>query len=873
MTCVFSTKRTLMTLFLLMLFFAFTKSEPEQVDFEGPTKTYKNQGNKDYKFVPKFKEPNHSFLKIEMKADKSNVDFIFSFYKGDDPNLNKRIQLCQSISGKAFIFLKKEELGNEFYIKTEFKGETSNFTLVLTQTDEAKISIGEQFSYYVTKENQQMEFIIVGKPEIKYNYTNFIDPIGRQIKRLSIWAKGSQDLNTEIPLLSMTRKSLTKKSFSSHIIELEKDDDVNYHFKVQGKEGDLIKVGSFLFNEGKVCQTLISDHNMELFGFLKRDSLDVLIFLTKISEKLDFTYKRIIGHNEYPILQINPNGPFYENFEEDLNAYMFSLDNDETEKFYSFEFKKNETNMINTYLMLLGPTYKINLEKGESIGLIPMNTNTNYLTLHTTAERGKYNAAIKNCTNYPFCENNNSNKTKLVDYNSASISYDSTQYNKDSVIQKNQNLLLLNCETSKCVIFVNMFTENNNITIVTETPYYRYLRGNNEDNLIIDLSQNNKYLPKFKFNLHIEILSGISNAEITFPDGQKIKQLENMLLYQANKENQTLYSLKIKAKKNIVYSIIALFENGNIVPQMNYLRKFNSKEKYITMYPQIYDSLSLLYYIGLSLKNNDMYFKINNVCDSTDDNVTLLQKDGYYQNFKDYNNAFSAYCQVYNIFSKSNHSETNETNANNSIETPDVFYRISVFRFMSDRQPDESIIISYGVPYPFIFTKNIHKFKYSYLLTNKSEGFNMRVELIDKINYNVELSFNDKLYKNYSFNDNNNVIISPKEMGQLQVDNTQAIKISFVVSSDKIQKETTFNLTIVDYKQEEPKKKDDKTKKLLLFIGIPLICVLFIIIIIVLIFLCKNKSKYDKLKEQVNSISFKKDEALQRDSKDDDLLE
>lgn len=846
-----------------MLFFSFRKCEPEQKTLEDEKTEFVNVKNTDFKFKVEFKKESN-YLKIEMTSTNQNEDFILSFYKGDDTNFNNRIQLSKSISGKSFMYLTKKELGKEFYIKTEFKYEATEYNLTLTQKDDLELLIGEQYSYYVTEED--MQFIIRGTPKIEYNYTN--NPSSNGTNKISIWAKGSQDLKTELKLTSLKISPLTKKSLSSYIIELNNEDSINYNFKITGKVGDLIKVGSSLFNKEDLCQTVITDRNMEIFGFLKQDVMEKIYFLT--TENFNFIYETITDH-ERSILQTSPQLlDDKQDIPQNLNIYSFELNT--TELFYSFEFKKKEYKStdpptLDSHLILLGASYYLYLEKGESLALLPMKTmnDSNFLTLYSNAETGKYNSFILTCENYPFCIEEESKKEKLKEYNSACISYDNNQYGQNSIIQKNQKILLLSCESEKCGIYVNMYTEKDKAIIKPSLVYYKYIRENNEDNLNIDVSQEKK-----NYYIHIEILSNKSNVEIDSElDEKKINQ-ENLFIYELKSEKQNekqLFDMKIKAKKNIVYSIIVTSENESFKPQINYLNIYKENDP-IKFDPLLGDPNKYSYYIGISPFN----FKMNNIEITNEEKKNMLKRDEYYQEFSEFNNE-----GVFNF-------NLNKTNENN------LLYRMSVFRYMSDFSSDDSIILSYNTSYPFIFTSKVKKMKYMYLYTDNSIGLNISIELIDNIKYNYELFFNDEKNKDGSFDNNNNFInISSEEIGKLKIDNAQPIKMNLILSSEITDGEKLVKLKISEYgkpgenptpsnnggggSQGNQNNDDDDDKKKILLISLPIIGVLAIIVIIVIAFLCKNKSAYDKLNQQINSISFKKDDAMGRDSKEDDLLE
>jgi hypothetical protein len=132
---------------------------------------------------------------------------------------------------------------------------------------------------------------------------------------------------------------------------------------------------------------------------------------------------------------------------------------------------------------------------------------------------------------------------------------------------------------------------------------------------------------------------------------------------------------------------------------------------------------------------------------------------------------------------------------------------------------------------------------------------------------------NGGIYNSRTIKGNDEINIESEILKDKQSSLYQPIKIDFLISAGNNTKDELVKLKIKEFTPKKDNKKDDKTKKLILIIGCSAIGVLVIVVVIVIIFLVKNKKTYDKLKDQVNSISFKKDEALQRDSKDDDLLE
>jgi hypothetical protein len=843
MTYIFKSKKVSMSIFLLVLLFVDIKSTIEDWNITELDNKKEFSDNKELKIISKFQNPSN-YLKIEMITESKDTQFIFSFYK--ESSLNNRTQLAQSISGKAFLYLTKEEFTNEFYIKTEFDGSPSKYNLSFTQKEILELSIGEQYTYYITKENKNMNFKLVGTPLITYDKVSIHS---YNTPRLSIWAKGSLDLSTT---LSIDEKVHTKKTKNlySYIVELSNDTNpINYDFNISGTEGDLIKIGVVLFSKKCYCQTVVTDQNMEIIGFLKKGILDHALIL--FSKSLSFAYEKFNDY-ESSIMQNIPASFDYDNGIE-VKDYSFSGQNIE-EKFYLMEFKKNISNQNYIYPLQarIGATYTISMGKDEISSLLPMKTDSAFITYQVWAEYGTYKANILNCQNYPFCKNEN-NLTPLWEYNSASASYSSSEYGKISPIQSNQKVLLLKCDSIECKINVNIYTEKNNIYIYQSVPMYKYIRAGNEDNLIIDsLEQDNNYC------IYLQILTELSSATVTFEGKNYTK--DNMILYEFKALQNKTYPLKIKAIDNAIYSIIIRKESDDyLVSQMNYLIKYNiNKSTTYNIFHYPGKDANYLHYIGISPFDSEIeVIKYNNLSNTS---TNLVQKENYFQ---DINYVYS----VPSILEKYNITPKNPNSGDY------LLIRFSLFRTIKDKNGYDSIILPYNYIYPFIFNKNMSFAKFTYLHPDNAKGLSLTVEASNEAEYSLNLYINGGIYNSRTIKGNDEINIESEILKDKQSSLYQPIKIDFLISAGNNTKDELVKLKIKEFTPKKDNKKDDKTKKLILIIGCSAIGVLVIVVVIVIIFLVKNKKTYDKLKDQVNSISFKKDEALQRDSKDDDLLE
>ena len=857
MIYIFNSKKVSMSILLLVILFVVIK--PAIVDWNINDQDNKKDftENTELKIISKFPNPSN-YLKIEMITESKDTQFIFSLYK--ESSLNNRTQLAQSISGKAFLYLTKEEFTNEFYIKTEFDGNPSKYSLAFTQKESPEISIGEQYTYYITKENKNMKFKLVGATFINYDRSSLTS---YNTSRLSIWAKGSLDLSTTLSINENVHTKNTKNLYS-YIVELNNDtNSIDYDFNVIGTEGDLIKIGVVLFSKYCICQTVVTDQNMEIIGFLKKGILEQALILLQKSKNLSFDYDNYKDYDS-SIEQLKPSFSYSYNTELDENGYSFSGQNIE-EKFYLMEFKKAQSNQNYIYPLQarIGATYQITLKKDEISSLLPMKTDSDFITYQVWAEKGTFKANILNCQNYPFCKIEN-NLTPLMEYNSASASYSSSEYGQISPIQLNQKILFLKCNSEECKFYVNIYTEKNNIIIYPSIPMYRFLRAGNEDHFIIDSLKDNK-----TYSIHLEILTELSNATITF-EGKKYTK-NSMILYEFTKEQNKKYPLKIKANDNTIYSIIIRLQSeGALVSQMNYLINHKVNTTY-NIYNIPVKGENSLYFLGISPFDSEIeVFRFNTFGNSS----KLVQIENYSQD-KNYVNTVPSIYEKYKITPKNENSNEN------------LLMRFSLFKTIENENGYDSIILPYNYVYPYIFNANMTIAKFAYLHPDNRKGFSLVVEVSNEAKYSLVLYINEQRNDSYTIDSNNNIInITSEVLKDKQSYYYQPIKINFLISPKTINNSELVKLKIKEFIEPSKNKgngegnnnksgsgNDDKTKRLILIIGCSAIGVLVVVVVIVIILLFKNKKSYDKLKDQVNSISFKKDEALQRDSKDDDLLE
>ena len=815
----------------------------EKIELMKDLEEFEYKDNKDFSVNVKYQQLKE-YLKIELESTK---EIVLSYY-GADSKLKDRKQLSQSIAGKAFIYLKKDQFKSNFFINVLSEDSSYDYKLRFIQKDKMELNLGEQYSYYVTEQNKAMEFFISGTPQILNILHNDTDD---STYKLSIWARGSKNINATLKN-SKDQKDIEKEmkelnGFNAYLIQLKELEEFSYTFTIEGNPGDLIKVGSLFFGKDGLCQTIIKDYKMEIFGFLKEQIMVKIFFLT-INDGLKSAFLSVDSYDH----TISQKLIYPSDYNDTYNIYSFSLHEEKNETFYLYQFSKNDVKTFKIYSpLILGGSYILSLKRGEKVGLLPLlSENNNYLTYQITPQEGNHNSTLVKYTDYPLCKKPENKETSLLKYYSSSLTYKNTEYNKKySPIDHNQKLLVLTCESKECKIFASIYTEKNNVIIFPSMNYYKYISKGSKDNFMIDLTTDiNVVKTNLQWFINIEVLNGkASDLKTNFLDNKNIIQKSNKILYVQYLTNLTDIPLTIEAiNKNIVYSI--MIKTGEYVynSQINYLIKYdkNTNEKLITF---DIDYNHLLYFVGFYLFAENEFI----VEKKADD--TMLEGNNFYQDIKVNNFSSMQIMSFYNITKIINTQENS-------------FIELSLFKFNNDNLND-SIILSNNISRQFMFTEKYTQFKFMYLHADSKKDININLQLIDNKAYKMDTFVNDVKKKSYDIKKNQTISLSLKDSPK---DEYQPIKIEFVLTSvDKSNSTIEIKIVEVERKANESKNGNDDDNKLFIIIGCSIIGVIVLLIIVVIIILCKSKKSYDDLREKVNSVSFKAD----KNDEEEDLLD
>ena len=345
---------------------------------------------------------------------------------------------------------------------------------------------------------------------------------------ITIWAKGNKNIITFLEFPDNLPMEKHQK-YNVYSIFSEEFNNFSYTFIISGEVGDIINVGSLLydFKDFIISNKLFGDQEIELTGFLKRNYFDTICY----------KFKKINSFFEYASHVIYDNGEFLGESQQynynlegyDLKCLSFPDNTMAEEIFYSIYFTPLENNnteikRINNFapIQLSGFNYRKYLKNGETIGLLPImpDDNFNFLTYYVNAFKGKLKVSMYICEDYPLCDINELQNKKdgipLQYFNSYSLTFSKNELDENllSNINPKKNVLLISCENKNeiktdegrdndtCLIESNIYTEKNKVLMTMKYNYHKYTKKINEDKFII---------PKNEYEaieLNIEILSG-----------------------------------------------------------------------------------------------------------------------------------------------------------------------------------------------------------------------------------------------------------------------------------------------------------------------------------------------------------------------------
>jgi len=813
--------------------------------------TFNNTYNDDYNFFVEVSWDRYTnYIKIEVESFYNEI--AISYYQNDS-KFKERKQLSHTFSNSTFMWLNKNQFKNDFYFSINCK--TSyycKYNLKIYKKEYAELNIGDIYTYYVTEENKNMIFLI------NLNYKKYNDSITDKSK-ITIWARGSNNnINSKLEPNSFT--NLMNDKYQAYLLPTnEIDINKHYYLKVEGNIGDLINVGILPFDEYNTCPIIFKDLGTEISGFFKENIFEKNCFKfigannNSFNQFIyDFERKNSIDNYElkylkdYTIICLNINKNY--NYDEYL---------------YSLQYVRNDLKQRLDYFvspLIIGKNYKISLNEGETIGLIPtqLDIDFNFLTYHAYDLFGTCNYIIYECSNYPFCFNNINLKQKqkrlTYDDGSFSISYNKNEYN-NTPISLSQKVLLIESTSFNNLITVNFYTNKNKIFIFPQITFYNYLRKNNEDNLLINLPYNNGTIPDSPYAyLSLEILSGNSNINFETPKSSYLKtiQINNKKSFIFRYIHKSENLLKIKANENTVYKIFYVFEENTNSFFMGHYRLPLGNNFLLDMKKK-----SKEYILDF---NNKINYNDNSYLEFHPINCTFNVEDNHWDYYK--KNFLSKYKGFFYDSKALDHKFSFKIKRTDYYSEKSCLFYVCTF-ILKDNIQERLLILPNSISqYYYLDSSSRINYLYYHCDIDNDLLINFEVDLYSyrykkSLVYYVEVYINDiYCHKIYLYHNDSFKILS-NQVKNYCTDENQFCLIKFAVFSRYIKKVIALKVTTENKNKMQSNFWKDNLKIILIISGS---IVLFIIIIIIIICLCKkNRNNGDLLALEVNKVSFEEE--------------
>ena len=372
-------RKFLYILFLFLSISLINSQDFKEIKLENGTKILPSQSQSDPLKPLKYKVlgiKDYPYLSIRVSGEeKKIINHVISYYQNEE--FNERKQLSQSLTSNTIMWLSKKQIEEDFYLTVECAKIPCQSTIYFDGKKSAELYANQQYTYYVTEQNKEMSFtLLCDREDFDINNTY-----------ITIWTRGNYDIDAN--LIGGESESYANNRY--YRIKYRQFMNSTYILNVNGKVGDLINVGASLFPEyvdNGVLPNFTLQDGEEITGYV----YNRLINLFKIQEN-----EKPLGYYYDFNNQINR-----ENFKFYDNKYILETQENE-EYFFSLQHIKTteyDGQGNNKYSPLLDGIYYLKkIEKGTTIGLIPMKPedNFNYLTYEVFPFIGDMRAFIYEC--------------------------------------------------------------------------------------------------------------------------------------------------------------------------------------------------------------------------------------------------------------------------------------------------------------------------------------------------------------------------------------------------------------------------------------------------------------------------------------------
>ena len=256
----------------------------DSIEITSKSKSSKGSGTSSYQLLFSNNLSLDDYIKVKISKVSSTTQNLLILISGnrqcDDDRKSMGVQTYESIN---LFFLKEHARNNNgLYLCVKCQSEDGdesncNYNIDIDSQSELELNIGEQISYYVEDNTQNMFFKIIN------DKISNLRNLEAMYDKVNFWIKGQDVLTTK--LTNSNRREVNRIQFGYGFMHFDNDPSDYYSLSVTSKKGDFVTVGSLGIIEGVSQKLRIND--LEIMGILNSD-LNYLCFPLELqSEPLE----------------------------------------------------------------------------------------------------------------------------------------------------------------------------------------------------------------------------------------------------------------------------------------------------------------------------------------------------------------------------------------------------------------------------------------------------------------------------------------------------------------------------------------------------------------------------------------------------------
>jgi len=736
--------------------------------------------------------------------------------------------------GPVNLFIPKGQLSENLYLCVECTEPSCDYEITLKGEEKAKLSIGDQYNYYINDYTKSMEFEFEvkskgeKKEEKKEEESSSSSYNWRKLSSVNsfhnIWVKGGNIKEAKISDIKPYEFPHGK------IFHIKYDNANSYTLSVQGEIGDYINVGSIEIND-KISSPLRvndlevmavitkNDENSKEICFPKEYREEItegdVVYINGIAftKRLKTYYREnkngnIEEFSEKNITESNIiEGIYFEDYKTEKVYCVSFLEGDTKDKaIFSLQLSSNKHIIYSQFVYppqypgVIYPRFLLKNEIALFRGMKPK-AGAREINFNMKALMGFPDMLFDNCTNYPNCSYNDEKLNHIKDPHHSNRMSVYSFYLKEAKeinpISQFQPLMIVKCRegpkyitksSEYCIFETTIFTDKDRVQLKEVESISQFLLANESDLYTVDF-EDEKDVQK----VYLDLIVFSGDVKFKIDDTEIDKAAHKYFL--ANKIFYSIHTNKIKGKNKIDFSVVA-----------------QKNSFYIVLYQLVKTGEN-----NLNIRESGVNFVESIAVGEQKANYKLV----YLQNFKTdvdvpfLASFYSKNCQfnisraddpkkpipikrfgeiaqvIINSTDEYYHFDKYVFNISISKQDVSLYDNKTCMMYISgleienkDSGSQRAISLSEGVPHSFIFSEQYYTISYAYHLSDVNSPVAIDLNLIDKSTFKVFIYYDYFLLNNFTIFRNQQIFIYPKELKDKCV-NYEVCTLNIVIQMDK----------------------------------------------------------------------------------------